>query len=476
MTRQPLTLTFERFATLLFFLAMAAAASLMPAQSDTWWQLRAGRETITTGIIPLRDAFSHTVNGGYWPNHEWLSQVVLYGVYAVGGLPGLTAFAAAIVTSAWAIVWRLTPGSTITRLVLSVLALAPFATEWSLRPQIFTLLGMAITLWLLVKRRYFLLPPLFAVWANMHGGVMLGGIVVASHGIASVVSERRLFTRPMIAGALCALATGVTPLGFSLWTEVPAMLGRLQSYGVREWQPPSLTDRFLVTFWLMLAAFAFLVVRRKPWRHDPARAVAFWGAVALLPVALNVSRNVPVLQILLVPALGMLVEGLSLVWDRSSRRERPAFNAVVLSTGCAAALAAVVFAWSAPLPKLQWRPLSTGVIAALESCPESLYNRYDEGGYLIWFVPSRKVFIDNRQDPYPPALMHEHIRVETTGDYRDLFERHSIRCAFVPTETVLAQRLTRDGWTALYQDGLWAVLAKPGLPNAISQAARQSRW
>ena len=83
-------MTFDRFATALFFVAVAATACLMPAQSDTWWQLRAGQYMLTTGIVPLRDTFSHSVNGGYWPNHEWLSQVILYGVYRIGGLPGLT--------------------------------------------------------------------------------------------------------------------------------------------------------------------------------------------------------------------------------------------------------------------------------------------------------------------------------------------------------------------------------------------------
>ena len=168
--------------------------------------------------------------------------------------------------------------------------------------------------------------------------------------------------------------TGVTPLGFSLWTEVPTMLERLQAYGVREWRPPSVTNPLLATFWLMAAAFLA--------RYSP-KAVArrsctlgtFWGAVALFPVALNASRNVPALLLVLVPAVGTLVEGWSFVKDRPGRRERPGLNLAVLSTGCVAAIVAVVFAWGASIPKLQWRPLSHAAIAAVEACPESIYNR-----------------------------------------------------------------------------------------------------
>jgi hypothetical protein len=100
------------------------------------------------------------------------------------------------------------------------------------------------------------------------------------------------------------------------------------------------------------------------------------------------------------------------------------------------------------------------VIAALEACPERLYNRYDDGGYVIWFVPDRKVFIDSRQDPFPPELVREHIHVETSGEYGETFRRYSIRCAFVPANSVLMRRLTTDNWQALYKDATWAVLVQ----------------
>ena len=38
--------------------------------------------------------------------------------------------------------------------------------------------------------------------------------------------------------------------------------------------------------------------------------------------------------------------------------------------------------------------------------------------------------MDGRQDPFPPALVLEHIRMETvTGDFREAFSRHNIHCA-----------------------------------------------
>jgi hypothetical protein len=456
------SLTLDRFAAALFFLAVAFAACFMPAQNDTWWHLRAGKEILATGTIPLRDSFSHTVHGGYWPDHEWLSQVIMYSAFDLGGLPLLTGAAAALVTATWLMVWRLTPGPWAVRLVLAAIGVMPFAPEWSLRPQLFTLLLLAVTIWLLVGRRELLLPILFCAWANLHGGVMLGMIVMTAVAFGTVIAERRLLNRAVAVTGLCALATTITPLGFSLWTEVPAALERSRGYNISEWRRVSIADPMYLPFWLLASLFVALVISRKPWRTaDGTVNVRVWGALGLLPVALSASRNVAALMVVLVPAIGGALRGWQLPLRRSSRRrERPLFNAVVIGAASVAAVAVVGWAWASELARLEWHPLRQEAIAAVSACPGKLYNRYDDGGYLIWFVPDRKVFIDSRQDPYPPELVREHIRVETSGEYADMFRRYSIDCALVPSESLLARRLTADRWRPLYRDTAWSVLAR----------------
>src|SRR3954462_7066251 len=139
MTSTSVFFTFDRLMATLLFLAIALAALLMPAQNDTWWQLRAGREMWLTGHVLLHDTFSHTASGAFWPNHEWLSQLLLYAAYAAGGAPLLTLSCAAVVTAAWAIAWRLTPASTRTKFLLTIAVLATASTSWSPRPQVFSL-------------------------------------------------------------------------------------------------------------------------------------------------------------------------------------------------------------------------------------------------------------------------------------------------------------------------------------------------
>ena len=99
-----------------------------------------------------------------------------------------------------------------------------------------------------------------------------------------------------------------------------------------------------------------------------------------------------------------------------------------------AVVATVAWAYLNQIPKLRWTPVPAGALAALRQCPDNLYYRYNKGGYLLWFAPDRKVFMDQRQDPFPPALVLEHIEVEHgRKDYRDVFARHNIHCAYLPT-------------------------------------------
>ena len=52
--------------------------------------------------------------------------------------------------------------------------------------------------------------------------------------------------------------------------------------------------------------------------------------------------------------------------------------------------------------------MSPAAAAAIRQCHAPIYNGYNEGGILVWFVPGQPVFIDSRQDPYPVSLVQAH--------------------------------------------------------------------
>ncbi len=453
--------TFERFSTAFFFLALMLAACLMPAQTDTWWQLRTGEEMWRSHQVMLRDEFSHTVAGGYWPNHEWLAQIVFYAAYTVGGLPLLTALCAAAVTLTWAIIASLTPGPRFTRLVLLGAGVVMSGPAWSLRPQVFSLALVALTLWILVRRRWlWSLPALFLVWANLHGAVALGGVIMAAAMVAALlVNREQLRTMAPIAVA-CLFATAATPLGFTLWSEVPSSLARLHSYGVLEWQPPGLaiTD---APFWLAaLAAIVLLFINRASLLTSWSTVLLGACALMFLILSIKTRRNIPTFVLCTVPLIGTLLhqERRQAV---AARVERPMLNAIAFATMAAIGVLFVGQAWRQPLPRLGWTPVPEDLRRAVTNCPGRLYNRYDDGGYLIWFARDKKVFMDSRQDPYSEDIVHGHIQLETSGDYKEIFGRYDIGCALTVPGSPLATRLERDRWPRESGAGSWVVFTRP---------------
>src|SRR6185295_9943839 len=310
--RTPSGVTFDRLRTFLLFLAIGVAAALMPAQADTWWHLRAGQEMWRTHALLTVDTFSHTVAGTYWPNHEWLFEVLLYPVFAAGGVALVTLVCAAAATAAWFIVWREIPAPPRVRFMLMAGVLISAVGTWSPRPQVFSLLLLTVTVALLRRRRYAWLPIIFLGWANLHGAVVIGGVVVAAAFAAAIVEDRAAAIRFAPWAVATFAATLATPMGIHFWIAIVQSLGRIRMIGIDEWAPPRLGDVAMLPFWITAAALAGLVLARgrrllgdEAARRDGQITICIC-ALALLPPAIGAVRNVPPFLLIAVPAIAAL--------------------------------------------------------------------------------------------------------------------------------------------------------------------------
>lgn len=451
--------TFDRLLVALVFLTIALACGLTPMHTDSWWQLRAGRDMWRTHSILLTDVYSHSAYGTFWLNHEWLAEVAYYAMFAMGGLPMVTLFAASLIVTAWALSWRLGKGPARERAIWIGLAVISSSFWWQPRPHAFSLLFIVTTVTLVAKWRLWWLPLVFLVWANCHGGVLLGFVFLgAGLGAQTLLAPSRWRTSVLVVLA-CMAATTMTPLGFSFWLEIPKSLARIRLYPFDEWQRPALTVPNLLPFWLIAVAFcAGLVRHRQRLRRLPSdEATIYACALAVLPLAVMAIRNVGPFLMVAAPAMTTLMplgRGAAL----APGEQRPRLNAAMIAIAAAGVAAALAWAYSNRIPKLRWDPIPAGAIEALRQCPDNLYNRYDQGGYLLFLVPERRVYLDGRQDPYPPALILEQIRLENgSGAYPEVFTRFDIHCAYLPTDSPTAGQLTQAGWTVMYRDADWVV-------------------
>jgi hypothetical protein len=460
----------------LLFVAVAVLALFTPAQADTFWHLRAGADIWRTWHVPRVDLYSHTAYGTPWPDHEWLSQLLMYVAYrAGGGMPGLEIGGAALILAAATTVYRLMVGPRLTRFVLLAVGLSVAASAWALRPQLLTLFLLALLVWFLVHERLLIIPLYFLLWANAHGGVALGGVVLAAATAAGVLrwvrtrapADRRRAL--VLAGVLplAALAVSATPLGFHIYRFVVVSAARSYAVHIAEWFVLKPDSIFGLLFWVTTVAFGVVIVARRR-----AIAAADWGiwvtvaaGLALMPLGIRSARNIgPFLMLAMPAASRALGPEFRFRLRRSAgpaSPDHPGANLAILGCLGAAALVVVVLGWRVQPAKLYWNPIRADALRALDRCPGPLYNFYGDGGSLVWFAPQRLDFVDGRQDPFPFWLLQQSFAVEHGAPYQQLFSQFRIRCAFIPATSKLATRLRDDGWRAELLDHDWAVLAAP---------------
>jgi hypothetical protein len=126
-------------------------------------------------------------------------------------------------------------------------------------------------------------------------------------------------------------------------------------------------------------------------------------------------------------------------------------------------LAALASTFGAPVhPDVRAYP--AGALDALRVDNGVLLNEYDWGGYLIFNLPERPVFIDGRYVPYLGGVLDDYRAVVgLRPGWRDLLDKYKVRELLLRPERPLAVALREDGWRVRSSDqaGRWIVLARP---------------
>jgi len=470
-------LDFSSLRVVLLFVAVGATACLMPAQADTYWHLRAGQDLFRSGHVQLTELYSHTARGRPWPNHEWLWQAISYGSYRMGGMPLLQLLAASCVTLAVALAYRAMRARPSVNFVLALLGIPLASVSWALRPQAVSLLFLIVLLHLLLAQRFWLLPALFLVWANLHGAVAMGGVVLT---VATIVSafddERARFRKLLVATIVSGLATALTPMGLGLWRFIGQSIARSRQNQILEWLPAYPRGPIEIGFWV--GALALMACTLRRWRRLGSwqDRVTVAAALVLVPLAARAVRNISPFFLLWLPAMSRLIGPQArLPRARPSAGEpsveHPRLNLALVAVAGVGATIAIGWCFWLPLDRLGWHPIPDRALAAIAGCPGPLYNRYNEGGYLIWFAPEVPVFIDSRQDPYPPELLTAHAAAERSGDFAELFARYHIGCAALPPNSPVALRLTAARWIEKFRDDSWVVFHPAASPRVGHDSA-----
>jgi hypothetical protein len=446
-----------------------------------------GREILLSGHIPLQDVYSYSASGSPWRNHEWLAQVTLalaYGGLGVLGLKILKLLCATVMLLSLAVgLAQTTAPLGVQRLLLLAAGLGTME-QFQFRPQLFTLamLGilMATLAGLIYRHRARLWPliPMFALWANLHGGFFIGLLILVissvSLGLREIVT-RGQFDRAWRIAALtvgCALATLVNPLGIQLWPNVMhSVADPLVRSFITDWLPltrtlldnwhadPIKDLNYLVPLLLFIGFVVSLVA--APSLDDVPLVIS---ALVLLGAAFYGARNISLAVVCLTIPFGHHLALATKRWTHSNE-DRKAFSPNPFFVGGAG----LVVATSGGLFSNQLRafePLPSSAVAFMKAhhLHGNILNYFDWGSYLIWNAPPEsRVFIDGRAElVYSDRLLHEYIAfLYGLPGGHDILDHYQHDFVLVSPATAAYKITAADlRWKLAYRDSVSALFVR----------------
>src|SRR5215217_2474436 len=122
----------------------------LPGAVDLAYHLKVGQLMVAEHAVPRTDVLAWTTAGRPWLDQNWGAQLVLYGIWRLGGFPLLTVVNALLAVAAWGLVTAACRRRTANPQLIAGAILLGYATAvatFSARPQMFSLLLFATELY-----------------------------------------------------------------------------------------------------------------------------------------------------------------------------------------------------------------------------------------------------------------------------------------------------------------------------------------
>jgi hypothetical protein len=449
---------------------------------DFWWHLRIGRWMVENGRLPATDLFTFTVPNHVWTDHEYLTESLMW---LITNTLGLAALSVAFGLVTWAGFWLIYRQVRHQPFVIAGVGLAIGAIAgapiWGPRAQMITFALSCLELYWLHgylsgrSRTIRFFPLVMVVWANLHGGWVIGfvwlGVALVAEAIRWV-SDRsnpahRMHLRflAMIA-AISVVAVAATPHFLSLYPYPFQTQGSVaQQKLIVEWFSPDFHEIHVRPFEFMMFVVIAGFALRRPSLYE------FLLTMVALGLALQSVRN---LVLFVAAATPVMINTYSELWKGISRERRWSFSipprrlfatltAIVLLVIAGVTVVRVTDSLGAaqqnrltvgdyPVKAADW-------LAANPQVGTRMFNQYGWGGYLAYrFYPDehRKVFIFGEAALMGDGLLNQYEDVVTLrSNWKAVLDEYQVDYVVYNKGEALANVLaTQPDWTLAYEDSI----------------------
>jgi hypothetical protein len=470
---------------LVFVLGAALMLALTPRlDTDLWWHLKAGQYIIRTGTVPTRDFMTFTFRGHAWTDHEWLSEVIMYGLYRLGGLWALIVFFAAVITATFALVYAAMRQKGIYPMLAAFMTAVAFmcsSGSWGPRIQMLSLFFLA--LYSLILNRYLqrpsrrlliALPAIMLLWANIHGGFVLGLALIAAFIVGewlnAVTGRRNLDGTQQRDLALALVAsfviTIVNPHTFRLLLyPLTFVLPNAYTNIIQESASPNFHLPVMMIFEALLLILLASVAIARP-RLNWTNLLILVGFTHL---ALSQVRNVPVWAVVVSPLVAMYLAQAALALrpglmtltphrGRVTRRKATINTALIVLVLLTYVSIGSRYVNARALARTERTGFPVGAVRYMghHRLPSRVFVSYSWGGYLLWHLfPRYRDYMDSRADTlFNNRILRDYVTMYSAAPgWRSTLDHYHVQDVLIERGAPLAQTLALDPrWILAYRD------------------------
>jgi hypothetical protein len=455
---------------------------MLLGDTDTGIHTKAGEIILQTLSIPKYDPFSFHSPPLPWTAHEWLSEVIMALVHRAFGLTGIVVFFALIISSTYYLLFRMLRKENRDILLSTFfvfLVIASSSLHWLARPHIFSLFLTLVYNHVLATYQYrgrnllWILSLLMLVWVNLHGGFIVGIILIAVYLGGNLIkipflTNSELTTSKGKASALvfallgCGLVALINPYGYHILIRpFEVVSDRFLMDHITEFLSPNFhgTLPFRYLLYLTIGIFAVSTARVD---------IIEVGLVLLFThMALYSARYIPLFAIIVCPILVRHAEPLlentpgRVVSFIRKRAENIALVDASLHGHLWVAGSLILVCTGLLSGKIHFQfdekvnPVAAIEFLKRENLEGNMFNNETFGDSLIYAAwPQYRVFVDGRSDMYGAARMREYIDVVSLGpDWKNILAKYKINWVLETASSPLSVLFSQGGdWQLIYAD------------------------
>jgi len=436
---------------------------------DFGWHLQAGRY-ITSHGIPGHDIYSYTASSFKWIDHEWGYDVILANIFKLShGWEILATLFATLWTLMMYVSGR---KSSALLLVIATFAVLPYA---GIRPMVFTFLLFVALLKLSNHKSWrlkFLIPLMFVLWANLHGGLIIGLLILI------YFSYRDKDAKWLLVLLASILATFINPYGPALYLEIGRTIldssvhSRIAEWAYLTFYWPSYLFTILWGFGFLLFDLSAVGRLLKEFIKHPFR----WhkidnlllGPLTLL-LAANATRNVPIFVVTNLSQVDDYLRQALAMFPKKLNRIAKGMIAIMIFGSLYLGVKSYQNSFTAfNVVRGAGYPSQAVDYINEHGCGGgNIFNFYDYGGYLVWKLPAYKIYIDGRmpvwRDENGRRYMDDYLRLIHDKEFmKSQFDKYNVSCMLVPIKSkFLVNYGNHNKWIKAAEADGWVLLVRP---------------